>query len=60
MFEGYDIFSVNQTNKRGGVVAFYVKKDFQHRVIDSTTVDDIMERLTIEINSTKFKSICLS
>lgn len=60
VLEGYDIFSVNQIDKKGGGVAFFVQKDFQCKVIDSTVVNDIMESLTIEIHSTTFKSIFFS
>lgn len=55
--EGYDNFCVNQKNKRRGGVAFYVQKEFQCKVIDSTVIADVMEILTTEIYFTKFKSI---
>lgn len=48
MLEGSDIFSVNWKNKRGGSAAFSVHIDFQCRVIDNTTADDI-ESLKLEI-----------
>lgn len=48
---GYNLFSVIRKNKRGGGVAFFVQKEFQCRVVDSTVVDDIMESLTIEIHN---------
>ena len=60
ILEGYNHFSVNRKTKRGGGVAFFVQKDFQCRVVDSTVVDDIMESLTIEIHSTNLKSTIVS
>lgn len=58
--EGYDFFSANRKNKRGGGVGFFVQTDFQCKQIDCTVVDDLMESLTIEIASVQFKSITLS
>ena len=59
VLEGYDFFSVNRINRMGGGVAFYVQKDFQCKVID-TIVNEVMESLTIEIQTKKCKSIVLS
>ena len=53
MLEGYDFFSVNRINKMGGGVALYIQKDFQCKVIDTTVVDEVMESLTIEIQTKK-------
>jgi len=51
------MIKANRIDKRGGGVAFYVQKDFQCKLIDSTVDDDILESLTIEIHSTNFKRI---
>lgn len=55
VLEGYDFFSVNRINKMGGEAAFYVQKDFQYNVTDTTVVNKVMESLTIEIQTRKYK-----
>ncbi len=46
--EGYELFTVNRVNKKGGGVALYVSSDFKCNIVDgmSTSIDNIMECVT--------------
>ena len=49
--EGYELYHNNRINKRGGGVALFVNSDLRCKVVENmtTTIDDLMECLTLEI-----------
>jgi hypothetical protein len=60
--EGYELFTSNRTNKKGGGVALYVDTALRCTMLKSMTIniDDILESLTIEITVEKSKNIIIS
>jgi len=60
--DGYDLFTTNRINKRGGGVALYINTDLGFMKInsESTTIDDVLECISCEIILEKSKNIVVS
>uniref|UniRef100_A0A669C5X4 Reverse transcriptase domain-containing protein n=1 Tax=Oreochromis niloticus TaxID=8128 RepID=A0A669C5X4_ORENI len=60
--EGYELFTMNRVNKKGGGVALYVDKVLKCSLIEcmSSTIDDVLECVTIEIHVEKASNIIIS
>lgn len=60
--EGYELFTMNRVNKKGGGVALYVDKVLKCSLIEcmSSIIDDVMECVTIEIHVEKASNIIIS
>lgn len=60
--EGYELFTKNRTNKKGGGVALYVDNDLSCKIVDSlsTTIEGVLECLSVEIVVLKSKNIIVS
>lgn len=60
--EGYELFTINRINKKGGGVALYVDTALRCSMVNcmSNTIENILECLTIEIDVEKSKNITIS
>lgn len=60
--EGYELYTMNRKNKKGGGVAIYVDSALTSKIIKNmtTTIDGIMECLTIEISDADTKNIVIT
>lgn len=60
--EGYELFTKNRINKKGGGVALYVDNDLSCKIVDSlsTTTEGVLECLSVEITVLKSKNIIVS
>ena len=59
---GYDFICVNREDKRSGGVALYVDQNLNYKIIDSmsTSITDLLECITIEIDMGKKQNITVS
>ena len=59
---GCVVHHIERENKKGGVVAIYVRETIKHNVVKNMTktVDNILECITIELNIEKRKNIVVS
>lgn len=60
--DGYEMYSVNRKQKKGGGVALYINKNYQSKTTESKplVVDNIMESVTVEIEIEKDKNKIIS
>ncbi|KAJ8031441.1 hypothetical protein HOLleu_24631 [Holothuria leucospilota] len=60
--DGYDMFHVDRSNRRGGGVAVYVKNSLAYKVIDKmcTEINDVLEFVSIEICVKNKKNVIVS
>ncbi len=60
--EGYNLFTVNRVNKKGGVAALYVDTALRCNLIKSmsVTIENLLECVTIEIDIERSKNIIIS
>lgn len=60
--EGYEMFYVSRTKRKGGGVALYINKNLRSKKMEcmSLVVDDIMECVTVEIEIEKGQNIIIS
>ena len=59
---GYDFCHVDRCDKRGGGVAFYIKNSLKYNLVGEmcTTIDDVIECITIELFLSNKKRVIIS
>ncbi len=59
--EGYELFTMNRVNKKGGGVALYVDRALRCSQIEcmSSTIDNVLEYVTIEIHVKQANNIIM-
>lgn len=59
---GYELNYINRIGKRGGGVALYIKNSLKYKVVEcmSTTIDNLMDCITVEICMEKQKNVIVS
>ncbi|KAL7382736.1 hypothetical protein ABVT39_027076 [Epinephelus coioides] len=60
--EGYEMYHMNRKQKKGGGVAVYIEKTYRSKTIKdmSEAISNVMECITVEIETEKSKNILIS
>lgn len=60
--DGYELFVMNREDKKGGGVAIYVDSNLQSNLVNnmSTTIDNVLECVTVEVKIEKQKNVTVS
>lgn len=60
--DGYELFVMNREDKKGGGVAIYVDSNLQSNLVNnmSTSIDNVLECVTVEVKIEKRKNLIVS